>query len=104
MPVNAGFIDIILLDKEYRVACSPENREALLRAAGYADGKMREIAEKTHSNAERVAVMAALNIAHELLLEQNSNSAAEVDIAAVKRRIALMEAQLDALLAPGDTV
>jgi cell division protein ZapA len=103
MPSNANSIDISLLGKEYRVACPPENKEALLRAAAYADGKMREIAEKTRGNVERVAVMAALNIAHEFLLAQNRlsensrNAGAEVDIAAVKRRIAHMEAQLDAL-------
>jgi cell division protein ZapA len=40
----------------------------VLSAAAYVDGKMRDIAEKTKSNlAERIAVMAALNIAHEHL-------------------------------------
>ena len=108
MPSHANSIDISLLGKEYRVACPPENKDALLRAVAYADGKMREIAEKTRGSAERVAVMAALNIAHEFLLTQNRlaensrNTGAEVDIAAVKRRITLMEAQLDAVLAPAD--
>jgi cell division protein ZapA len=98
MPGN--FIDITLLGKEYQVACPLENRGALLQAAAYADGKMREIAEKTHGNTERVAVMAALNIAHEFLLMRDAD--AEVDIAAVKRRIVLMEEHLDAVLASGD--
>jgi cell division protein ZapA len=68
MPNETHFLDITLLGKEYRVACPPDQRAALLNAAAYVDGKMRDIAEKTKSNlAERVAVMAALNIAHEHL-------------------------------------
>ncbi|MDR0576460.1 MAG: cell division protein ZapA [Candidatus Accumulibacter sp.] len=113
MPSEANFLDIVLLGREYRVACSPEDKEALSRAAAYVDGKMREIAGKTRSNAaERIAVMAALNIAHELLSVESAppgdGLAAEghvetgVDFGAVRRRIFLMEAQLDALLEPQD--
>lgn len=61
-------VDITILDKEYRVACPPNEREALERAARFLDGKMREIRHtgKVIGN-DRVAVMAALNITHELL-------------------------------------
>ena len=45
MPNEASFLDITLLGKEYRVACPPEERAALLNAAAYVDGKMRDIAE-----------------------------------------------------------
>ena len=113
MPSDANFLDITLLGKEYRVACPPEDREALQKAVAYVDGKMHEIAEKTRSNiAERIAVMVALNIAHEFLSQQNrlseGNSApshrpdAGLDFGAVKRRITLMEAQLDSVLEPQD--
>ncbi len=111
MPNESHYLDITLLGKEYRVACPPEERDALQNAVAYVDARMREIAEKTHSNiAERIAVMAALNIAHELLAQERApaDSAAEsraakgVDIDAAKGRIADMEAQLDAVLAPQD--
>jgi hypothetical protein len=46
MPNEAHFLDITLLGKEYCVACPPDQRAALLTAASYVDGKMREIAEK----------------------------------------------------------
>lgn len=107
MPNEAGFLDISLLGKEYRVACPPEQRAALLDAAAYVDGKMRDIAEKTKSNlGERVAVMAALNIAHELLSTnqptarqaQENESEIDVDIDHVRRRIFAMEAELEAVL------
>jgi hypothetical protein len=53
MPNETNFLDITLLGKEYRVACPPEERAALLNAAAYVDGKMRDIAEKTKSNHRR---------------------------------------------------
>jgi cell division protein ZapA len=113
MPSDANFLDITLLGKEYRVACPPEDKDALLRTVAYVDDKMREIAEKTRNNVtERIAVMAALNIAHEFLYPQNPSpeknpALAErpemgVDFGDVKRRIVLMEAQLDAILNPQD--
>jgi len=107
MPNDANFLDIILLGKEYRVACPADQREALLQAARYVDGKMRDIAEKTKSNlSERIAVMAALNIAHEHLgldqaipvQHQKIESEIALDIDALKGRIIRMEAELDAVL------
>ena len=59
------------MGREYRVACGAEERDALLAAVDLVDNKMREIAQRTKSTiAERVAVMAALNIAHELSFRQ----------------------------------
>ena len=107
MPNEARFLDITLLGKEYRVACPPQERAALLNAAAYVDGKMRDIAEKTKSNiAERIAVMAALNIAHEYLDQsrrtsessQKIDSEIGVDIDAVRRRICSMEVDLETVL------
>ena len=105
MPNEANYLDIVLLGKEYRVACPPEEQEALRAAVDYVDGKMHEIAEKTKSNiAERIAVMAALNIAHEFLSSKakGGEPVGGLDFGAVRRRISDMEAQLDVLLAPQD--
>lgn len=65
---NAIPVDITILDKEYRVACPEHEREALERSARFLDAKMREIRHtgKVIGN-DRVAVMAAINITHELL-------------------------------------
>jgi cell division protein ZapA len=109
MPNEANYLDITLLGKEYRVACPPEEHDALLAAVAYVDAKMHDIAEKTKSNiSERIAVMAALNIAHEHLSKQSEIPAQHgfgkaettLDIGAVKRRISDMEAKLEAVLAP----
>lgn len=111
MTQETHYLDITLLGKEYRVACPPDEREALLAAVAYVDEKMRDIAEKTKSNiSERIAVMAALNIAHEYLsqtefrpsLQLTGESETTLDIGTVKRKISDMEAQLEAVLAPSD--
>ncbi len=109
MPNEANYLDIILLGKEYRVACPPTEHDALLAAVAYVDAKMHDIAEKTKSNiSERIAVMAALNIAHEYLSQQPvipemhiaNGFETTLDIGDVKRRISDMEARLEAVLAP----
>ena len=109
MPNETNYLDITLLGKEYRVACPPSEHAALLAAVTYVDEKMHDIAEKTKSNiSERIAVMAALNIAHEHLThlkqpgESRLGEATEIglDKALVMRKIADMETELDAVLAP----
>lgn len=110
MPNDANFLDIVLLGKEYRVACPPDQHAALRQAAAYVDSKMRGIAEKTKSNlAERIAVMAALNIAHEHLglnqeipdQHQKIESEIGLDMNVLRGRIFSMEAELDAVLQSG---
>ena len=61
-------VSVTVLDKEFRIACPPQERDALIRAARHLDSKMREIRHsgKVIGN-DRVAVMAAINLAHELL-------------------------------------
>ena len=65
-------VSVNILDKEYRVACPQEEREALLISARYLDEKMREIRDGGKViGGERIAVMAALNIVNELLQQKN---------------------------------
>ena len=102
---SPNYLDISLLGKEYRVACPPEEHDALLTAVGYVDAKMRDIADRTKSSIpERIAVMAALNIAHEHLSAVPATVEKEVDYAVdtsdAKRRIDDMGARIDAVLAP----
>ncbi|MGM0632737.1 MAG: cell division protein ZapA [Pseudomonadota bacterium] len=57
-----------LLDREYQVSCPPSEQEALLRSARHLDENMRRIKSRgTIHGLDRIAVMAALNITHELL-------------------------------------
>lgn len=66
-------VTVHILDKEYCIVCPPEERSNLENAARHLDGRMREIRSLGKViGAERVAVMAALNITHELLHGQDS--------------------------------
>lgn len=59
---------VTILDKEYRFACQPQERDALIASAHFLDGKMREIRKGGKLlGTDGLAVMAALNITHELL-------------------------------------
>jgi len=80
MSQSSTTVEVKILDKEYLVACPEEEQEALIRAARHLDHKMREIRSSGKVfGVERIAVMAALNITHELL-EQDSMSDATSSI------------------------
>lgn len=101
--MSADTLDITLNGRDYHVACKPEEREALLAAVRFLGARMAEIGAQTRSTGERLAVMTALNLAHELLAGGRSNGpaapAAEAfDSSAFRRRIEAMEARLDAAL------
>lgn len=98
----ANTIDITLRGKEYRVACKPEEKDDLLAVVAFLDWKMGEIAKQTKSTGERLAVMTALNLAHELI--SLKEPASSIDGREVKRRIAAMEARLDAALVPQESL
>jgi cell division protein ZapA len=69
-------LDIHLLGKSFKVACSAEEEAALRAAADYLDGKMREIrASGKVIGLEKIAIMAGLNIAHELLAQAGTPGA-----------------------------
>jgi cell division protein ZapA len=92
-------LDVTIMGRTYKVACSDEERNALLSAVAYLDRKMSEIKSAGRvASAERIAVMAALNITHELL--SSRNNATGFDIEGLRRRMAAMEATLDQALAP----
>ena len=61
-------VTLKILDKEYRVACQPGEKESLTASAKFLTTRLDEIKSKgSVLGAERIAIMAALNISHELL-------------------------------------
>ena len=100
MAASAKTIEITILGRNYKIACEDGEREALLEAVAYLDGKMGEI-KKTGkvTGADRIAVMAALNIAHEYLSAKLGDG---FDVGQAKRRISAIEARLDEALAQQD--
>jgi cell division protein ZapA len=99
--------DVTILGREFKVACKESERAELAEAVAYLDRQMREIRDRGRiSGGERIAVMAALNIAHDLLRERRearagSASAAEreIDGDAMRRRIQAMQTAIDQTLA-----
>lgn len=86
-------LQINIMGREFRVACPEEEEQGLLEAVDYLNQKMLEI--KDHGKIiglERIAIMAALNIAHEFLTTKIGGG---FDIAEIKRRILGMETVLD---------
>ena len=64
-------VTVHILDKDYRVSCEPGDKESLLESVRFLDEKMREIRSSGKViGTDRIAVMAALNLAHELLGQQ----------------------------------
>ncbi len=88
-------VKVQILGREFPVACPAGQESQLEAAASFVDNRMREIKEKTGTNAlERLAVMAALNIAHEHL--NGDSTAADADLSQLAQRIEQTLARLSA--------
>ena len=97
---KSNTLDVTILDREFRVACPQEERTELLDAVAYLDKNMREIRDAGKiTSVERIAIMAALNIAHELLTTRLGNG---FDMSDFKRRMESMQAAIDTVLADQD--
>ena len=78
---QSNTVTVHILDKEYCIACPQDERANLESAARYLDGKMREIRTSGKViGADRVAVMAALNITHDLLHKQQLFPGQKIDL------------------------
>jgi cell division protein ZapA len=85
-------VTVRILDKEYFVACPPDERPDLLDSAEYLNKKMREIRDTGKVvGADRIAVMAALNMANELLrlrkLEQELSGSVSGRVKHIRERV-----------------
>jgi cell division protein ZapA len=96
-----GAMTISLLGRELRVGVPEGQEKELAASVEYLNRKMKEVRDtgKVVGN-ERIAIMAALNIAHELVSNPGkAAAAASVDTGAIKRRILAMQETLDSALA-----
>ena len=61
-------VQVKILDKEYQINCPTTDQEALMKSAHYLDENMRKIKERGNIHGgEKIAVIAALNITHDML-------------------------------------
>jgi cell division protein ZapA len=79
---------VTILDKEYLIACSDEERDLLNDAASLLNERMEEVKNSGKIiGSERIAVLAALNIANEMLAYKNENEDYTSNVDGVVRRI-----------------
>jgi cell division protein ZapA len=96
---EAQGIEVRILERSFRIACSEDEKADLLKAVEYLDHKMREIQDGGKAvGVERIAIMAALNITHELL----SVRVGGFDVGEFKRRMQSTMAAIDQALAAQD--
>jgi cell division protein ZapA len=97
---NSEPVALRLIDREFLIACAPEEREGLLEAANYLDRKMRELrANAKAPGFDRLAVLAAISVTHEFLALRNQHSGHDQSLSdgltALRRKLdAAIEAQL----------
>ena len=100
-------LDITILGREFKVACKENEREELSEAVALLDRRMREIRDAGKvTGTDRIALMTALNFAHELLrarraAESEAAPAPEdvIDAESARRRIRSMQTAIDQALA-----
>jgi len=89
-------VGVNIMGREFTIACPPEERDSLLSAVSYLDKKMCDIRDAGKVvGVERIAMMAALNLAHELLTTRTGG----VDVGGMKGKIAHMQRIVDDALA-----
>lgn len=85
-------VDVNIMGRDFTVSCTDEERPGLINAVNFLDKKMRDIRDSGKViGVERIAIMTALNLSHELLNSKNGN----LDIGDIKRRITQMQDQID---------
>jgi cell division protein ZapA len=102
-------VTIKVLDKDYRIACPPHEQEGLMASARLLDGRMREIRQTGRVvGSDRIAVLAALNIAHDLVQLQRAQSGEDNEttrrLARIQERIASALSSQAPLDAPEERV
>ncbi len=92
-------VTISILEKEYLISCNEDEREPLLTAVSYLNSKMLDMKNSGRViGSERIAVMTALNLAHELLAykQENDDYTTNVDTA-----IQRLQSKIDEALIKG---
>ncbi|HYW02489.1 MAG TPA: cell division protein ZapA [Gammaproteobacteria bacterium] len=99
-PGSTTPVTIRILGKEYQVACAEDERQDLLDSAQHLNDRMRQIRDRGKVvGLDRIAVMAALNLANEVLDSRRRQHASDVDL----DRIRALNEKLDLALAWDET-
>lgn len=100
MSVDPKTLDVTIMGREFRIACKDEERQQLLDAVAYLDRKMREVKDSGKVvGTERIAIITALNLAHELL---GTRIGGGFDLGEFRRRISAMGDAIDHAISEQD--
>ncbi|MDH3978795.1 MAG: cell division protein ZapA [Gammaproteobacteria bacterium] len=92
-------VNVKILEKEYQISCPAEERKSLLDSAELLNSKMREIRDGGKVvGLDRIAVMAALNLANDLLRIDGAQNHIETD---VKLKVVEMRQRVETALQSG---
>lgn len=93
--MSPNVVTVTILDRDYNVGCPPDQRESLQSAAKLLDSQMREIQGNSKTvSLDRVAILAALNIAHDLQILKDGRTKSD---AVIGRNLGDMNRKLDDL-------
>jgi cell division protein ZapA len=68
-------VSLTIMGKEYKIACAPDEQNDLIQSAQQLDAQMRQMRDSGKvTGADKIAVMAALNLAHELQVLKNQHA------------------------------
>ena len=99
MSDNHARVSVRILEKEYHITCPMEERSDLLDSAEFLNNKMREIRDTGKVvGLDRIAVIAALNMANELLRVRNRDSSLETDMG---NRLRILRERVESALERG---
>lgn len=97
--MNNEPLNISIMGRDFCIACPDDEREEILLAAAYLDKKIQEIrVEGKVVDSDRIALIAALRIAHELLVLRALRDGAGFDISEFRRRIVSLRKKVDEAL------
>ena len=90
---------IRVMDKEYQINCPDGHEEELREAAYLVDRRMRNIRQGGRVvGLERIAIMTALNVAHELVVERSGRATGELSVTGFEERILTLQNKIDGAL------
>jgi len=99
MTDNQARVSVRILEKDYQIACPIEERSDLLDSAEFLNSRMREIRDSGKVvGLDRIAVIAALNMANELIRFRKSDSNLESDVGG---RLRILRERVESALEKG---
>jgi cell division protein ZapA len=85
---NSMPVTVQILDKEYRIACVPDEQHGLMECARMLDQRMREVRQNGRViGADRIAVMAALNLLYDMMQQRDRRGVDTERLAVLQERV-----------------